>query len=166
METIHTSTYYHYTKDTVEIDMFSGSYNKIAVIRNPSLWKETEAVTSKSGSSKLRKLKNLQEDDKFFGNTNVSGTVKNEKKDPEIFIREVRDLNNSKYQEYAHALRPITSRIFATRLHNEKHCSEGSLLKIQNSEKDKTYRIVETTINSNNNELWVYCDRVQNNIEE
>lgn len=143
----------------------AGRYNKTAVIRNPSLWKETESSTFKSGSSKLRKLKNLQEDDKFFGNTNVSGTVK-ENIDPEIFIREVRDLNNSKYQEYAHALRPITSRIFATRLHNEKHCSEGSLLKIQNSEKDKTYRIIETSINSNNNELWLYCDRVQNNIEE
>lgn len=147
--------------------MFAGRYNKTAVIRNPSLWKETEAATPKSGSSKLRKLKNLQEDDKFFGNTNVTGTVKNEK-DPEIFIREVRDLNNSKYQEYAHALRPITSRIFATRLHNEKHCSEGSLLKIQNSasEKDKTYKIVETAFNETNKELWLYCDRVQNNIEE
>lgn len=148
--------------------MFAGRYNKTAVIRNPSLWKETEAATTKSGSSKLRKLKSLQEEDKFFGNTGVTGTVKNEKKDPEIFIREVRDLNNSKYQEYAHALRPITSRIFATRLHNEKHCSEGSLLKIQNSdsEKDKTYRIVETSINDTNKELWLYCDRVQNNIEE
>lgn len=148
--------------------MFAGRYNKTAVIRNPSLWKETEAVTSKSGSSKLRKLKNLQEDDKFFGNTSVSGTVKNEKKDPEIFIREVRDLNNSKYQEYAHALRPITSRIFSTRLHNEKHCSEGSLLKLLNidSEKGKTYKIVETAFNESNKEIWLYCDRVQNNIEE
>lgn len=148
--------------------MFAGSYNKMAVIRQPSLWKETEAATAKSGSSKLRKLKNLQEDDKFFGNTNVTGTVKNEEKDPEIFIREVRDLNNSKYQEYAHALRPITSRIFATRLHNEKHCSEGSLLKLLNidSEKGKTYKIVETAINETNKELWLYCDRVQNNIEE
>lgn len=147
--------------------MFAGRYNKTAVIRNPSLWKETEAATSKSGSSKLRKLKNLQEDDKFFGNTNVSGTVK-ENKDPEIFIREVRDLNNSKYQEYAHALRPITSRIFATRLHNEKHCSEGSLLKLLNidSEKGKTYRIVETAINETNKEIWLYVDRVLNNIEE
>lgn len=150
------------------IDMFAGRYNKMAVIRQPSLWKETEAATAKSGSSKLRKLKNLQEDDKFFGNTNVTGTVKNENKDPEIFIREVRDLNNSKYQESAHALRPITSRIFATRLHNEKHCSEGSLLRIQNSdnEKGKTYKIVETAINETNKELWLYCDRVQNNIEE
>lgn len=149
--------------------MFAGNYNKTAVIRNPSLWKETEAATSKSGSSKLRKLKNLQEDDKFFGNTNVTGTVKNEeKKEPEIFIREVRDLNNSKYQEYAHALRPITSRIFATRLHNEKHCSEGSLLKLLNidSEKGKTYKIVETAFNESNKEIWLYCDRVQNNIEE
>lgn len=148
--------------------MFAGRYNKIAVIRQPSLWKETEAATSKSGSSKLRKLKNLQEDDKFFGNTGVSGTVKPEKKEYEIFIREVSDLNNSKYQEYAHALRPISSRIFATRLHNEKHCSEGSLLKIQNSdtEKGKTYKIVETAINDTNKELWLYCDRVQNNIEE
>ena len=150
--------------------MFAGRYNKIAVIRQPSLWKETEAATAKSGSSKLRKLKNLQEDDKFFGNTSVSGTVKNEneEKDPEIYIRQVHDLNNSKYQEYAHALRPITSRIFATRLHNQKHCSEGSLLKIQNSdtEKDKTYKIVETAINETNKELWLYCDRVQNNIEE
>lgn len=148
--------------------MFAGRYNKIAVIRQPSLWKETEAATAKSGSSKLRKLKNLQEDDKFFGNTGVTGTVKNEKKDPEIFIREVRDLNNSKYQEYAHALRPITSRIFGTRLHNQKHCSEGSLLRIQNSdnEKGKTYKIVETAINDINQELWLYCDRVQNNIEE
>ena len=135
--------------------MFAGRYNKTAIIRNPSLWKETEAATSKSGSSKLRKLKNLQEDDKFF-------------KDPQIFIREVRDLNNSKYQEYAHALRPITSRIFGTRLHNEKHCSEGSLLRIQNSdtEKGKTYKIVETAINETNKEIWLYCDRVQNNIEE
>lgn len=149
------------------IDMFAGRYNKIAVIRQPSLWKETEAATSKSGSSKLRKLKNLQEEDKFFGNTGVTGTVKREEKDPEIFIREVRDLNNSKYQEYAHALRPITSRIFATRLHNEKHCSEGSLLKIQNSDSEKkTYKIVETAINETNKELWLYCDRVQNNIEE
>lgn len=150
------------------IDMFAGRYNKMAVIRQPSLWKETEAATSKSGSSKLRKLKNLQEDDKFFGNTNVTGTVK-EKKDPEIYIRQVHDLNNSKYQEYAHALRPITSRIFATRLHNEKHCSEGSLLKLLNidSEKGKVYKIVETAINeTNNKELWLYCDRVQNNIEE
>ena len=149
--------------------MFAGRYNKIAVIRQPSLWKETEAATAKSGSSKLRKLKNLQEEDKFFGNTSVSGTVKNEEqKDPQIFIREVRDLNNSKYQEYAHALRPITSRIFATRLHNEKHCSEGSLLRIQNSdtEKGKTYKIVETAINETNKELWLYCDRVQNSIEE
>ena len=150
--------------------MFAGSYNKIAVIRNPSLWKETEAATSKSGSSKLRKLKNLQEDDKFFGNTSVSGTVKNEneKKDPEIFIREVRDNLNSKTQEYAHALRPITSRIFATRLHNEKHCSEGSLLKLLNIdlEKRKTYKIVEKTFNETNKEIWLYCDRVQNNIEE
>ena len=148
--------------------MFAGRYNKIAVIRQPSLWKETEAATAKSGSSKLRKLKNLQEDDKFFGNTGVTGTVKNGNKDPEIFIREVRDLNNSKYQEYAHALRPITSRIFATRLHNEKHCSEGSLLKLLNidSEKGKTYKIVETAINETNKELWLYCDRVQNNIEE
>lgn len=148
--------------------MFAGRYNKTAVIRNPSLWKETEAATSKSGSSKLRKLKNLQEDDKFFGNTNVSGTVKNEKKDPEIFIREVRDNLNSKTQEYGNALRPITSRIFGTRLYNEKHCSEGSLLRIQNSdtEKCKTYKISETAINSNNNELWLYCDRVLNNIEE
>ena len=149
--------------------MFSGSYNKIALIRRPSLWKETEAATAKSGSSKLRKLKSLQEDDKFFGNTGVTGTVKNEKKDPdpEIYIRQVHDLNNSKYQEYAHALRPITSRIFATRLHNEKHCSEGSLLKIQNSDNEKkTYKIVETSINDTNQELWLYCDRVQNNIEE
>lgn len=147
--------------------MFAGRYNKTAVIRNPSFWKETEAATSKSGSSKLRKLKNLQEDDKFFGNTNVTGTVK-ENKDPEIFIREIRDLNNSKYQEYAHALRPITSRIFGTRLHNEKHCSEGSLLKLLNidSEKGKTYKIVETAFNESNKELWLYCDRVQNNIEE
>ena len=145
--------------------MFAGRYNKTAVIRNPSLWGESESATSKSGSQKLNRLKNLQDGDKFFGNTNTSGTVKNEK-DYEVFIREVRDLNNSKYQEYAHALRPITSRIFATRLHNEKHCSEGSLLKIQNSEKDKTYRIIETAINSNNNELWLYVDRVQNNIEE
>lgn len=147
--------------------MFAGRYNKLAVIRNPSLWKETEAATSKSGSSKLRKLKNLQEDDKFFGNTNVTGTVKNEK-DYEVFIREVRDLNNSKYQEYAHALRPITSRIFATRLHNEKHCSEGSLLKLLNidSEKGKTYKIVETAFNESNKEIFLYCDRVQNNIEE
>ena len=151
------------------IDMFAGRYNKMAVIRQPSLWKEIEAATSKSGSSKLRKLKNLQEDDKFFGNTGVTGTVKNEneKKDPEIFIREVRDLNNSKYQEYAHALRPVTSRIYATRLHNEKHCSEGSLLRIQNSDNEKgTYKIVETAINETNKELWLYCDRVQNNIEE
>lgn len=150
------------------IDMFAGRYNKIAVIRQPSLWKETEAATAKSGSSKLRKLKNLQEEDKFFGNTSVSGTVKNEEqKDPQIFIREVRDLNNSKYQEYAHALRPVTSRIYATRLHNEKHCSEGSLLKLLNidSEKGKTYKIVETAINETY-ELWLYCDRVQNNIEE
>lgn len=147
--------------------MFAGRYNKIAVIRQPSLWKETEAATSKSGSSKLRKLKNLQEDDKFFGNTNVTGTVKNENKDPEIYIRQVHDLNNSKYQEYAHALRPITSRIFATRLHNEKHCSEGSLLKIQNSDNEKgTYKIVETAINETNKEIWLYVDRVQNNIEE
>ena len=149
--------------------MFAGRYNKMAVIRQPSLWKETEAATTKSGSSKLRKLKSLQEDDKFFGNTGVTGTVKPEKKDPQIFIREVRDLNNSKYQEYGHALRPITSRIFATRLHNEKHCSEGSLLRIQNSdtEKGKTYKIVETAINeTNNKELFLYCDRVQNNIEE
>ena len=150
--------------------MFAGRYNKIALIRRQSLWGETEAATSKSGSSKLRKLKNLQEDDKFFGNTGVTGTVKNEneKKDPEIFIREVRDLNNSKYQEYANALRPITSRIFGTRLHNEKHCSEGSLLRIQNSdnEKGKTYKIVEKTFNETNKEIWLYCDRVQNNIEE
>ena len=148
--------------------MFAGRYNKIAVIRNPSLWKETEAATSKSGSSKLRKLKNLQEDDKFFGNTNVTGTVKNEEKDPEIYIRECRDNLNSKTQEYAHALRPITSRIFATRLHNEKHCSEGSLLKLLNidSEKGKTYKIVETAFNETNKEIWLYCDRVQNNIEE
>lgn len=147
--------------------MFAGRYNKTAVIRNPSLWKETEAATSKSGSSKLCKLKNLQEDDKFFGNTNVTGTVKNEK-DYEVFIREVRDLNNSKYQEYAHALRPITSRIFATRLHNEKHCSEGSLLKLLNidSEKGKTYKIVEKTFNETNKEIWLYVDRVLNNIEE
>ena len=151
--------------------MFAGQYNKTAVIRRPSLWSETEAATAKSGSSKLRKLKNLQEDDKFFGNTGVTGTVKpenNENKDPQIFIREVRDLNNSKYQEYAHALRPITSRIFATRLHNQKHCSEGSLLKLLNidSEKGKTYKIVETAINEINKELFLYCDRVQNNIEE
>lgn len=151
--------------------MFAGRYNKTAVIRNPSLWKETEAATAKSGSSKLRKLKNLQEEDKFFGNTGVTGTVKSENKenkDPQIFIREVRDLNNSKYQEYANALRPVTSRIYATRQHNEKHCSEGSLLRIQNSdtEKGKTYKIVETAINETNKELWLYCDRVQNNIEE
>ena len=148
--------------------MFAGRYNKTAVIRNPSLWKETEAATSKSGSSKLRKLKNLQEDDKFFGNTNVTGTVKNEnEKDPEIYIRECRDNLNSKTQEYAHALRPITSRIFATRLHNQKHCSEGSLLKIQNSDNEKkTYKIVETAFNETNKEIWLYCDRVQNNIEE
>ena len=150
--------------------MFNGSYNKIALIRRPSLWSETEAATSQSGSSKLRKLKNLEGEDKFFGNTGVTGTVKNEKKepDPEIYIRQVHDLNNSKYQEYAHALRPITSRIFATRLHNEKHCSEGSLLRLQNSdtEKSKTYKIVETAINDTNKELWLYCDRVQNNIEE
>ena len=151
--------------------MFAGRYNKIAVIREGSLWNgQTEAATAKSGSSKLRKLKNLQEDDKFFGNTGVTGTVKPEKKDPdpEIYIRQVHDLNNSKYQEYAHALRPITSRIFATRLHNEKHCSEGSLLKIQNSdnEKGKTYKIVETAINETNKEIWLYVDRVQNNIEE
>ena len=149
--------------------MFAGRYNKIAVIRQPRLWKETEAATAKAGSSKLRKLKNLQEDDKFFGNTGVTGTVKNEKKDPEIYIRQVHNLNNSKYQEYAHALRPITSRIFATRLHNQKHCSEGSLLKLLNidSEKGKTYKIVETAINdTNNKELWLYVDRVQNNIEE
>lgn len=150
--------------------MFAGRYNKIAVIRQPSLWKETEAATAKSGSSKMRKLKNLQEDDRFFGNTGVTGNVKpeNKEKDPEIYIRQVHDLNNSKYQEYAHALRPITSRIFATRLHNQKHCSEGSLLKIQNSdtEKGKTYKIVETAINETNKELWLYCDRVQNNIEE
>lgn len=153
------------------IDMFAGNYKLRGLIREGSLWNgQTEAATTKSGSSTLRKLKNLQEDDKFFGNTGVTGTVKPENKekdpDPHIFIREVRDLNNSKYQEYAHALRPITSRIFATRLHNEKHCSEGSLLKIQNSEKDKTYRIVETAINDINKELWLYCDRVQNNIEE
>lgn len=148
--------------------MFAGRYNKIAVIRQPSLWKETEAATAKSGSSKLRKLKNLQEDDKFFGNTGVTGTVKNEEKDPEIYIREIRDNLNSKVQEYAHALRPITSRIFATRLHNEKHCSEGSLLKLLNidSEKGKTYKIVETAINETNKEIWLYVDRVQNNIEE
>lgn len=152
--------------------MFAGRYKLRGLIREGSLWNgQTEAATSKSGSSKLRKLKNLQEDDKFFGNTSVSGTVKpenKEKKDPEIYIRQVHDLNNSKYQEYAHALRPITSRIFATRLHNEKHCSEGSLLKLLNidSEKDKTYKIVETTINETNKELWLYCDRVQNNIEE
>lgn len=148
--------------------MFAGRYNKIAVIRNPSLWGEIEASTTKSGSSKLRKLKTLQEDDKFFGNTGVTGTVKPEKKEPVIYIRQVHDLNNSKNQEYAHALRPITSRIFATRLHNEKHCSEGSLLKLLNidSEKGKTYKIVETAINDTNKELWLYCDRVQNNIEE
>ena len=134
----------------------------------PSLWKETEAATSKSGSQKLNRLKNLEKGDKFFGNTNVTGNIKPENKDPDpqIFIKEVRDLNNSKYQEYAHALRPITSRIFATRLHNQKHCSEGSLLRIQNSDNDKTYKIVETSINDTNKELWLYCDRVQNNIEE
>lgn len=147
--------------------MQAGRYNKIAVIRQPSLWKETEAATSKSGSSKLRKLKNLQEDDKFFGNTGVTGTVKNENKDPEIFIREIRDNLNSNVHEYAHSIRPITSRIFGTRLHNEKHCSEGSLLRIQNSDSEKkTYKIVETAINDTNKELWLYCDRVQNNIEE
>ena len=147
--------------------MFAGSYNKMAVIRQPSIWKETEAATAKSGSSTLRKLKNLQEDDKFFGNTGVTGTVKPEKKDPEIYIRQVHDLNNSKYQEYAHALRPITSRIFATRLHNQKHCSEGSLLKILNGDSEKKiYKIFETSINDTNKELWLYCDRVQNNIEE
>lgn len=149
--------------------MFAGNYKLRALIREGSLWNgQTEAATSKSGSSKLRKLKNLQEEDKFFGNTGVTGTVKNENKDPEIYIRQVHDLNNSKYQEYAHALRPITSRIFATRLHNEKHCSEGSLLKLLNidSEKGKTYKIVETAINETNKELWLYCDRVQNNIEE
>lgn len=147
--------------------MFAGRYNKIAVIRQPSLWKETEAATSKSGSSKMRKLKNLQEDDKFFGNTGVTGTVKNEHSDKEVYMREIRDNLNSKVQEYGHAIRPITSRIFATRLHNEKHCSEGSLLKIQNSdtEKSKTYKIVETAINDTQ-ELYLYCDRVQNNIEE
>lgn len=148
--------------------MFAGRYNKTAIIRNPSLWKETEAATAKSGSSKLRKLKNLQEDDKFFGNTGVTGTVKNEEKDPEIYIRECRDNLNSKVSIEAHAQRPITSRIFGTRLHNQKHCSEGSLLRIQNSdtEKGKTYKIVETAINETNKELWLFCDRVQNNIEE
>lgn len=150
--------------------MFAGRYNKIAVVRLPSLWREIEASTAKSGSSKLRKLKNLQEDDKFFGNTGVTGTVKpeNKEKDPEIYIRECRDNLNSKVSIEAHAQRPITSRIYATRLHNQKHCSEGSLLKIQNSdnEKGKTYKIVETAINETNKELWLYCDRVQNNIEE
>lgn len=148
--------------------MFAGRYKLRGLIREGSLWNgQTEAATSKSGSSKLRKLKNLQEEDKFFGNTSVSGTVKNEEqKDPQIFIREVRDNLNSKVSIEAHAQRPITSRIFATRLHNQKHCSEGSLLRIQNSEKDKTYRIVETAINETNKELWLYCDRVQNNIEE
>lgn len=151
------------------IDMFAGNYKLRAIIREGSLWNgQTEAATAKSGSSTLRKLKNLQEDDKFFGNTGVTGTVKPEKKDPEIYIRQVYDLNNSKYQEYAHAQRPITSRIFATRLHNEKHCSEGSLLKLLNidSEKNKTYKIVEMTFNETNKEIWLYCDRVQNNIEE
>lgn len=149
--------------------MFSGSYKLRAVIREGSLWNgQTESATSKSGSSKLRKLKTLESEEKFFGNTNVTGTVKNEKKDPQIFIRECRDNLNSKVSIEAHAQRPITSRIFATRLHNEKHCSEGSLLRIQNSEKEqgKTYKIVETTINDTNKELWLYCDRVQNNIEE
>lgn len=148
--------------------MFAGRYNKIAVIRQPSLWKETEAATAKSGSSKLRKLKNLQEDDKFFGNTGVTGTVKNEEKDPEIYIRECRDNLNSKVSIEAHAQHPITSRIFGTRLHNQKHCSEGSLLRIQNSdnEKGKTYKIVETAINETNQEIWLYVDRVLNNIEE
>lgn len=149
--------------------MFAGNYNTIAVIRNPSIWGETEAATAKSGSKKLNRLKNLQDGgEKFFGNTNMSGAIKDEnEKDHEIFIREIRDLNNSKYQEYAHALRPITSRIFATRLHNEEHVSEGALLRIQKrSEKKKTYRIVETAINETNKELWIYCDRVQNNIEE
>lgn len=148
--------------------MFAGRYNKMAVVRLPSLWKETEAATAKSGSSKLRKLKNLEGEEKFFGNTNVTGTVKNENEHPEIYIRQVHDLNNSKYQEYAHALRPITSRIFATRLHNQKHCSEGALLKIQNSdtEKGKVYKIVETAINDTNKEIFLYVDRVQNNIEE
>ena len=146
--------------------MFAGRYNKIAVIRQPSLWKETEAATSKSGSSTLRKLKNLE--DVFLGNTGVTGTVKNEKKDTEIYIRECRYNLNSKVSIEAHAQRPITSRIFATRLHNEKHCSEGSLLRIQNSdtEKGKTYKIVETAINETNKEIWLYVDRVQNNIEE
>ncbi len=149
--------------------MFAGSYKLRALIREGSLWGgQTEASTTKSGSQKLNRLKNLEKGDKFFGNTNLTGNIKPEKKDIEIYIRQIHDLNNSKYQEYAHALRPITSRIFGTRLHNQKHCSEGSLLRIQNSDNEgKTYKIVETAINeTNNKELWLYCDRVQNNIEE
>ena len=151
------------------IDMFAGNYKLRAVIREGSLWNgQTEAATAKSGSSKLRKLKNLEGEEKFFGNTNVTGTVKNEHSDKEVYMREIRDNLNSKVSIEAHAQRPITSRIFGTRLHNEKHCSEGSLLRIQNSdtEKSKTYKIFETTINNTNKELWLYCDRVQNNIEE
>lgn len=150
--------------------MFAGNYILRAKIREGYLYGNMEdSTSSETGSKTLQRLKVLQRGKgENFGYTNISGAMKGEDTDHEIFIREVRDLNNSKYQEYAHALRPITSRIFATRLHNEKHCSEGALLKIQNSdnEKGKTYRIIETSINSNNNELWLYCDRVQNNIEE
>lgn len=149
--------------------MFAGNYILRAKIREGYLYGNMEdSTSSETGSKTLQRLKALQRGKgENFGYTNVSGTMKGKDIDHEIFIREVRDLNNSKYQEYAHALRPITSRIFATRLHNEKHCSEGALLKIQNSdnEKKKTYRIVETSINSNK-ELWLYCDRVQNKIEE
>ena len=151
--------------------MFAGKYNLRAKIREGYLDGNMEDSTSnESGSKMLQRLKVLQRGKgENFGYTNVSGAMKGKDTDHEIFIREVRDLNNSKVQEYAHGLRPVTSRIYATRLHNEKHCSEGALLKIQNSdnEKKKTYRIVETAINSSNNkELWLYCDRVQNKIEE
>lgn len=151
--------------------MFAGKYILRAKIREGYLDGNMEdSTSSESGSKMLQRLKVLQRGKgENFGYTNVSGTMKGKDTDHEIFIREVRDNLNSKVSIEAHAQRPITSRIFATRLHNEKHCSEGALLKIQNSdnEKKKTYRIVETAINSSNNkELWLYCDRVQNKIEE
>ena len=149
--------------------MFAGNYILRAKVREGYMLGNMEdSTSSETGSKTLQRLKCLQRGKgENFGYTIVSGAMKATDTDHEIFIREVRDLNNSKYQEYAHALRPITSRIFATRLHNDKHAKEGALLKIQNSdnEKSKTYRIVETAINSNK-ELWLYCDRVQNKIEE
>lgn len=87
-------------------------------------------------------------------------------KDPKVMLaREVKD-SQSKYGEFGEAMRPITSRLFAVRDYHD-WMAEGDILSLESRKGDEykhAFRIVEMQHKPELKEIWLFCDRTQNNI--